>query len=555
MELKTDEDIFKSERAVVDADPFKLIEHGFLTIKTKTRGLVKLTPNKIQVRFLQKVRELYASGKPVRVLILKARQAGLSTITEAIIYAFVSRMPGCNACVIADDLDGANYIFEMQKLYQEMLDEHLKPVIQHSNEKKLSFSDIKSQILIDTSDNPNAGRKFTFQFVHASEVSRFKRPLKDLMLGLGHAVPNAAKTMIFLETTAAGYEEFYDMWVKAINGKNDWVPLFYPWWEIEENSLPLEGGKFYPIEDIRFTSPSEKERFLTEEKEMKQAYGLTDEQINWRRWDIVNNCSGDINKFNQEAPACWQDAFVASGDLFFNRDKLKAQKQAERMFIGNIVKDNGRHIWRDDKAGKFHVYEMPRRGGQYCIGADPSEGLPGGDKSAAVVLDKRTNRTVCAYNHNVAPEVFEEDLRRMGHFYNEAMIACENKGYGYSVNQDLYKNYGKVYRKIRTKKGFKEPTLELGWNTNAATRPQMLAQMSEEVSEESTELKDGELISQCWTFINDETKGRPEAQKGKHDDLIFARAIAGQVRLQFPYKESFQGIKPPTRRFKGLSGY
>ena len=67
------------------------------------------------------------------------------------------------------------------------------------------------------------------------------------------------------------------------------------------------------------------------------------------------------------------------------------------------------------------------------------------------------------YNHNIPPDRFAEDLIKMGHYYNDALVACENKGYGYSVNQDLYKNYGRVYRKVKTKKGFLEPTLDLGW--------------------------------------------------------------------------------------------
>ncbi|KKK55635.1 hypothetical protein LCGC14_3072550, partial [marine sediment metagenome] len=95
------------EASLIGQDPFKMIEHGFMTIKTKKDGLKRLIPNFIQKKFIASVRKALYSGKPVRMLILKARQAGLSTIIEAIIYAFVSRMKGVNACVISDDLDGS----------------------------------------------------------------------------------------------------------------------------------------------------------------------------------------------------------------------------------------------------------------------------------------------------------------------------------------------------------------------------------------------------------------------------------------------------------------
>jgi hypothetical protein len=239
----TTEQIQTEEASLMGKNPFNLIKHGFLTIKTKSQGIQKLYPNTVQKKFVETVEKLFFSGKPVRILVLKARQMGISTIIEAIIYAFTSRMRGINSFVIADDLEGANYIFEMQKMFQEYLDKHLKPRTKASNEKKLGFAGLNSQILIDTADNPNIGRKYTIQFAHLSEGARFTKPLEEIISGLGHAVPNAPGTMIFLETTANGYNEFYDLWLSAINGKSDWLSLFYAWHEFPEYSLPLENGQ------------------------------------------------------------------------------------------------------------------------------------------------------------------------------------------------------------------------------------------------------------------------------------------------------------------------
>ncbi len=552
--ILTTEQIHSEEARLIGENPFRLVEHGFLTIKTKKEGMKKLYPNIVQKKFIAKVKEIFFSGKPLRIILLKARQMGMSTIIEAIIYAFTSRMKGINACVIADDLEGANYIFEMQKLFQEYLDNHLKPRPKHSNEKKLAFAGLNSQILIDTADNPNIGRKYTFQFCHLSEAARFTKPLEEIMAGLGHAVPNTLGTMIFIESTANGYNEFYDLWVKAIEGNIEWKPVFFAWHEFPEYSMPLENGQLYPIDNVRFSTPIEKENFLKNEQEIKVKYNLTDEQLNWRRWDLVNNCSGDINKFNEDNPSCWQDAFVATGNLYFNREALKRQEIKKPLVIGNIVKEESRYIFRQDPVGLFKIYEYPTKTEQYAVAGDPAEGLEHGDKSAGIVLNKRTNKTACVYNHNIPPDRFEEDLIKMGNYYNEAIIACENKGYGYAINQGLYRRYGKVYRKVKTKKGFTEPTLELGWNTSSVTRPQMLAQLAEEIAEGSTDLLDMDLINQCWTFVNNIKRGQPEADRGKCDDLIFARSIAGQVRIEQPYKEKFP-IRIKRKHFRGLSGY
>ena len=554
----TDKELLLAEKSMVMDNPLLLVEGGYLTIKTKGGELLRLKLNTVQKRLIGRIKERMASGKPVRMIILKARQTGISTLVEAICYAQTSQREAINSLVVADDIDGANYLFGMQKIFQETLAGHLRPVPKHSNEKKLEFDKIHSQVLIDTSDNLNAGRKFTFRIVHLSEAAFF-RDLRTLMLGINQAVPNLPGTMIIIETTANGMNQFYDEWKAceeaSVLGQTDWETFFIGWHEVAEYRMVLEGNQFYPIEAINFSTAMDRENFLIHEKILKEKYKLDDEQINWRRWCIVNNCNRSVTQFNQEFPDCPATAFVSTGDNFFDKTALGRQEIMKPKTIGNIVKEGMKYIFRDTPTGLFKIYEYPLRNEQYVVAGDPAEGLEHGDKSAAVVLNKRTNATVCVYNHNIPPDRFEEDLIKIGHFYNDAIVACESKGYGYSVNQGLYKNYGRVYRKIKNKRGYNEQTLELGWNTNSVTRPQMLAQLAEEIVNESTDLKDKDLVSQAWTFINNVKRGQPEADKGKSDDLIMARAIAGMVRQEQPFKERFFNPTRIKKRFKGLSGY
>lgn len=543
----------EAERMVCEEDPFRLVEGGFLTIKTKAGEMVELSLNEVQKKVLGKVKERWLSGKPVRMWILKARQTGISTLVEALVYAFTSMKNAVNSLVVADDVDGANYIFSMQKLFHEKLGSHLKPDIKHSNEKKLEFESTHSQVLIDTAENLKAGRKYTFRAVHLSEVAYF-RDLEQLMLGLNQAVPNLKETFVIGETTANGMgNKFYDEWVNCVNGLSDWIPVFIAWWEVNEYRMVLEGEKLYPVESIQFVTPSEREKFLIEEARLRRKWSLSDEQVNWRRWAIVNLCNRSVGQFNQEYPDSWETAFLSTGDLFFNREALMLQEMEKPKFVGNVVREEKKYVFRQDPVGMFKVYELPMYGGQYVIGADPAEGLENRDKSAAVVVNKMTNNVVCVYNHNTPPDKFAEDLCKIGSYYNNAMIACENKGYGYAVNQDVYKQYGMIYRKVRTKKGFNEPTMDLGWNTNVASRPQMLSQLAEEIADGSSSLKDGDLIKQCWTFINNKKSGKPEAEHGKCDDLVMAKAIASQVRLEHPFKSIIK--KKKTVRYRGLGGY
>jgi hypothetical protein len=529
--------IHSEEAHLIGENPFRLVEHGFLSIKTKNSGIVKLYPNSAQKIILKKIKERFFSVSPVRILLLKARQMGMTTLIEAIMYAFTSRMKGINACVIADDLDGSNYIFEMQKMFQEYLEIHLKPKPKHSNEKKLAFQGLNSQIIIDTAENPKVGRKYTFQFVHLSEVAFFQHSLKNIMLGLNQSVPQGAGTMIFLETTANGVgNEFYDLWTDATRGLNDWLPLFIGWNEMPEYKRPLEGDKLYPIDGIKFASSEERKRFNEEEVDLIKRYKLSGEQINWRRWTIVNACNGSVLSFRQEYPISAEEAFIATGDVYFDRNGLLSQVEKKPLAIGNFVSLDKKMVFREDSEGLWKIYEYPDPHSQYCIGGDPCEGLPHGDFATGVILNKRTNNTAATYRHKSAPDQFAIDLVDAAKFYNMCMIACENKGYGSSANKDMYKVYGNIFRMIKSHDGSDKPSQDLGWNTNVTSRRMMLAQLAEEIRENATGLFDGDLIRECWTFIkNKDRGGNPEADKGKTDDMIFARAIAGMVRSYYPY--------------------
>jgi len=91
---------------------------------------------------------------------------GCSTLIEAIIYAYTSQRQNINSLILADDLDGSNYLFNMSKLYHEQVAKEFKHPLQRSNEKKIEFEGRHSQILVDTADNLDAGRKYTFQIAH-----------------------------------------------------------------------------------------------------------------------------------------------------------------------------------------------------------------------------------------------------------------------------------------------------------------------------------------------------------------------------------------------------
>ncbi len=463
-----------------------------------------------------------------------------STYTEAIIYSYTSQRENINSLILADEKDHANNLFEMSKLYQEQLEKNygcLAPELKKSNEKKLEFKDIHSQIIIATAENLEAAKSHTFQMVHLSECAWF-RDLKTIMSDLNQTVPDLPNTMIIGETTANGMDMFYDEWVRAVQGKTDWLPIFIPWFALPEYSRPLaKEGIFYPIEGIIFTTEMSEFTFLKEEQEIKAEYKLTDEQMNWRRYAIVNKCNGDLDIFNREYPACWQDAFQVSGRNFFDGKALKnqiAHKQRPKR-IGEIFKEELRYAFRDLPNGRIKIYENPSPNEQYIVTADASEAL-GQDEGSVYVLNNRLNRTVAVVNGQYPPEELADMCVKLGHFYNMAMIAPETKGYGTQVVSHVAGEYGKVYRQKKEINGVLIETDKLGFVTNIKTRPEMLGRAAETILQNSCELIAEALLNQCQTFIINPKNKKAEAAPGKEDGLVICFAIAQQVRHEHPYR-------------------
>ena len=96
-------------------DPF--IEK--LSIRTKKQTIERLEPNWAQRQVLEAVNTQYSEGKPVRVVVLKARQLGISTISEALMFAWVVLHENTYGLVIAHEIDASEYLLNMTKLYWE----------------------------------------------------------------------------------------------------------------------------------------------------------------------------------------------------------------------------------------------------------------------------------------------------------------------------------------------------------------------------------------------------------------------------------------------------
>ena len=148
--------------------------------------------NDDQVDLYKSMCEQKQRGEPIRINILKARQAGFSTFIAAIIFCSVIFTPGQRAAIVADIAEHASNLFGKYNFFYDNLPVDIKErlVKVKSNAKELVVSHGKqtSSIRI-TVQGDSAGRSGTYQYLHLSECA-FWDDLDSTLVSLLQTVSN-----------------------------------------------------------------------------------------------------------------------------------------------------------------------------------------------------------------------------------------------------------------------------------------------------------------------------------------------------------------------------
>lgn len=529
-------------------DPQWYIEN-FLIIKDKQANMVPFKLNKAQQIVMDKIVEDKKNGKPLRYIVLKARQMGLSTLFEGLIFQDTSTRENKNSLIMAHEEQASSNLFQMSKTYFEHLDELIKPMKKYANGKILSFENptgddrerarnpgLRSKISIATAGSGEVGRSSTTHNLHASEVAFFP-DAKTTMLGLLQSIPEQPNTMVVLESTANGVGDwFHSTWQQAEKGLNEFTPIFLPWFIQDEYTRDFytDGDKQAFIDQVDYVSVDHNgKEIYTYEHELMKKFDLTYEQLNWRKHTIQNKCGGDEILFMQEYPATPEESFISSGRPKFSISSLRKYQTATREPIrrGYLHDTEGKITFVDDEKGYISIWDEPQSGRNYAIGADVAEGLAHGDFSCAYVGSDEFN-IVAQWHGHIDPDLFGTELVKLAKFYNDAYLGPESNNHGASVlNTIKREEYWNVYFSKLHDKVSDTVTKKLGWTTSSRTKPLMIDKLAEFVREQYLGIPSDLLISEMFTYVI-EDNGSTNAQSGCHDDTVMAVAIMLQLLLE-----------------------
>jgi hypothetical protein len=286
-----------------------------LKIRDKDETIIPFRLNRAQRYVLEQFNKQEAATGKVRALVLKGRQQGISTLVEGLYYWKTSLNKNRAAYILSHEQPSADNLFAMVERYHRL--NPIAPNTGSSNAKELSFDVLGSHYTVATAGTKAGGRGRTVSLFHGSEVALWPNA-KDHFAASVQAVPDRPGTMVVLESTAHGASgEFYERWCDAVRGfdsfgnKVDYIPIFVPWfWD--------EG--YVRQVDADFVLGAEPDDTGISEQDYATLYGLSNEQMAWRRAKIAE--LRDPAKFRQEYPATPSEAFVASSEDAFIKPHL-----------------------------------------------------------------------------------------------------------------------------------------------------------------------------------------------------------------------------------------
>lgn len=479
----------------------RFVEDYFLIDEPKSGQLVPFKFRPVQEKYYQElVRDYDIENKgltqPVREIILKARREGFSSLTLALFAADDLMSDNPTETLVISYRDDATQVFRKRyrtfllsygakKLRYSVEQIQVNPIILDQIAKQMLSLDAgeielkynKAHFYCGTASARVGGRGGVVQKLLFSEAAFYpdKKELraKEIIEGTMRQV-DISSGWIFTESTANGDMNHYaKMWKEAVGQNSRFKPRFFSWRE------------FYTPE----------------------------------QFEIIKSEFTDKRMIPQEYPATPEEAFLSSGDRFFDPTISVNLKTEEPI----------------QKLDKWKYYRDFEPGHRYAGAGDVAEGV-GKHNSTVIVLDFdalvdaggrkiQKAKVVAIYaNNQIKPDILAYEFKNSGNRYGNCIMAPERNNHGWATITTLKGIYFNIYQDEKE---------QLGWHTNLATKPKMMVDLRTAVNQDLIDVSDEalkqEIISYNSGDLNTANVDEEDETVG-HFDRVIALAIAWQLR-------------------------
>lgn len=523
-------ELYENKELLVEVkqNPEYLIELEFVIVD-KQQKTVPFFINEVQQEFisiLNKAKDDYNKGiiTDLTFLVLKGRQQGFTSVITAYQLAYSLLNRNFQGFTLSDKADNTEAIFQNKaKFPYDQLPELLQPTEKFNNKRQLLFEKLNSNWSVDTATE-NVGRSKTINFFHGSECA-FWKSMSKVQAGLGEAF--TIDCIKIYESTANGYNDFQKMWASKSG-----INCFFEWWKTKEYRIKFESDKVRQDFIKKINSSNEwiyvRIKILLNEKklELEQAYWY------YKKYESYI----DKELIKQEYPCSAEEAFLASGNCYFDKEKIinRIEQLKEPIKIGSFLYDyDGSKItkirWQNDINGFIKIYEAPKDNYPYVLSGDTSG--EGSDYFTGQVLDNTNGKQVAVLRKEFDADEYTRQMYCLGKYYKNALIGIESNFDTFPIKELQRLGYTKQYVREKEDTFTGSIVKAYGFKTDRITRPLILSELQAIINDHVELMNDKDTLEEMLVFVRNE-KGRPEAQQGCHDDLVMALAIAYHIRTQ-----------------------
>lgn len=555
----------------------------YVFIKNKGGGedvLFRLT--RPQRKFVERLEKLRKANKPIRIVLLKARQWGGSTTSQLYMaWLQLIHKVGLNSLIIAHQGAGSD---EIKDMFDRMIKAYPITMLYklgetyNENESKLvgvghsgsihRVPQRNCKIKIGTAERPDSCRGGDYNLVHLSEVGLWKttdgKKPEDIVRSACSGILLKPYTMIVYESTANGTGNFFQReYDAAKRGTSQFEAMFVSWFDIEQYSLAFDNNDAKADFAIWLWKNRNNSSASSARAESGKylwwlwEQGATLEAINWYVQERA--------KYNEHAPMASEypsddvEAFVHSGERVFDKykvDEFRASCKPPK-YIGDVYadSDSGKDALKnlrfsEDTQGLLWIWDLPEIDdkeivtNRYLTIVDIGGRSKKADWSVILVIDRlfmldgdRPEVVAQWYGH-IDMDILAWKAAQIAAFYDNSLLVIESNTLEthdkerqvdgdlshFILNQikDVYPN---LYARKQTEDEIREGLpRKYGFHTNVATKPMIISTLIKVVREHLYTERDERCLDE-YVVYEKKQNGAFGAIIGKHDDLLMTRAI------------------------------
>lgn len=558
----------------------------FAYIKRKGGGTdVLFRLNRPQRKLIKRLEKMRKAGKPIRLILLKARQWGGSTAIQ-IYMAWLQLVHevGLNSLIIAHQGTGSD---EIKDMFDRMIKSYPVEMLHElgdayaPNEPKMvgvgksgnifRVPQRNCKIKIGTAERPNSCRGGDYNLVHLSEVALWKetdgKKPEDIVRSACSGILLRPYTMIVYESTPNGVGNFFHKeYLAAKKGLSQFEAMFVAWFEIEQYELQFEGeADRYEFAKKLFANRRNEE--IKSDREEPGTYlwrlwekGATLEAIHWyvsERSKYTNH--GDMAS---EYPSDDIEAFTYSGRKVFSSEDVEQFRAGCRppRRIGEIygTADEGEKSIEDlrfvkESDGRLYMWHDVERSDEeevtdrYLVVVDVCKGhTKNADFADVLVLDRypmiEGEQPVVAaeWHGHIDMDLLAWKSLQIAAYYNNALLVIESntletnntKGEAEYILTLIHDVYGRqLYARRQSSEDIKQGLpKKYGFHTNPLTKKVVIYNLKVVIREHLYVEREEACLDEYLTYVETENNVF-EAMEGYHDDRLMTRAIGMQVCL------------------------